>query len=178
MLKDPKIRNAYIATKVAVFLAAAAATWPLARAIGPKAWVGLGVFGFLLAILTLSVVFGGSATLKTTRRQPERETIDDVDFDPEQPVELPVEDFIDLHPFAPAEIPDVVDAYLDAAIEKGFTEVRLVHGRGIGVQRERVQKLLARDQRVHGFHDAPPERGGWGATIAYLAASANRPEDL
>jgi dsDNA-specific endonuclease/ATPase MutS2 len=68
-------------------------------------------------------------------------------------------------------VPDVVDAYLEAAVEKGFTEVRLIHGRGIGVQRDRVQKLLARDSRVSGFHDAPPARGGWGATVVYLKVS-------
>jgi dsDNA-specific endonuclease/ATPase MutS2 len=65
-------------------------------------------------------------------------------------------------------VPDVVDAYLEVAVEEGFTEVRLIHGRGIGVQRDRVQKLLARHPLVSGFHDAPPDRGGWGATIAYL----------
>jgi dsDNA-specific endonuclease/ATPase MutS2 len=62
----------------------------------------------------------------------------------------------------------VVASFLEAAHEKGFTEVRLIHGRGIGVQRERVQKLLARHPLVSGFHDAPPARGGWGATVAYL----------
>ena len=65
-------------------------------------------------------------------------------------------------------MPDVVSSFLDAAFEKGFAEVRLIHGRGIGVQRDRVQKLLARHPLVKGFHDAPADRGGWGATIAYL----------
>ncbi len=168
MLKDARVRNVYIATKAAVFLLAAAATWPLARVIGPKAWIGLSVFGFILTILTLSVVFGSPASLRRSRERAEEEEPGRDDFDPEQPVELPVEDFIDLHPFAPREIADVVDAYLEAAVERGFSEVRLIHGRGIGVQRDRVQKLLGRDPRVAGFHDAPPERGGWGATIAYL----------
>ena len=65
-------------------------------------------------------------------------------------------------------MPDVVDAYLESAVEKGFREVRVIHGRGIGVQRDRVQKLLARHPLVSGFHDAPPDRGGWGATVVYL----------
>ena len=86
----------------------------------------------------------------------------------DEPIEIPIEDAIDLHRFRPAEIADVVDAYLEAAFEKGLREVRLIHGRGIGVQRERVQKLLARHPLVRGFHDAPPDRGGWGATVAYL----------
>ena len=97
---------------------------------------------------------------------PLRKTEDPVD--PDVPIEIPVEDSIDLHPFPPKDIPDVVDAYLEVAAEKGFSEVRLIHGRGIGVQRDRVQKLLARHSLISGFHDAPPDRGGWGATIAYL----------
>jgi dsDNA-specific endonuclease/ATPase MutS2 len=101
------------------------------------------------------------------------ELADDEVFDPEQPFEIPVEDSIDLHPFPPRDVPDVVDAYLEVAVEKGFSEVRLIHGRGIGVQRDRVQKLLARHPLVSGFHDAPPSRGGWGATIAYLRSSSS-----
>jgi len=95
----------------------------------------------------------------------------DAGFDPDEPVEHPIEDSIDLHPFPPRDVPDVVDAYLEAAAAKGIREVRLIHGRGIGVQRDRVQKLLARHPLVSGFHDAPPERGGWGATVAYLKRS-------
>lgn len=83
-------------------------------------------------------------------------------------VVLPIEDSIDLHHFQPREVREVVDAYLDAAIEAGFREVRLVHGRGRGVQRARVQALLAGDPRVERFFDAPPGRGGWGATVALL----------
>jgi dsDNA-specific endonuclease/ATPase MutS2 len=93
------------------------------------------------------------------------------EYDPEQPVEISVEDSIDLHSFPPRDVPDVVDAYLEEASKKGFTEVRLIHGRGIGVQRDRVQKLLARHPLISGFHDAPPDRGGWGATIAYIKKS-------
>jgi len=166
--RDPTVFWAYIGTKIGVFAIAAIATWPLARWIGPEAWIGLAVFGFLLAILTLAVVFSGSpadsdAVSLPPSREDEEETVD-----LEAPVEVPVEDSIDLHSFPPRDVPDVVDAYLEAAVEKGFTEVRLIHGRGIGVQRDRVQKLLARHARVSGFHDAPPERGGWGATVAYL----------
>ena len=62
----------------------------------------------------------------------------------------------------------VVAEYLDAARTKGFTEVRLIHGRGIGVQRKIVQAVLARHPLVAGFADAPPERGGAGATIVRL----------
>jgi DNA-nicking Smr family endonuclease len=75
---------------------------------------------------------------------------------------------IDLHAFAPRDVGSVVEEYLAAAHERGFREVRLVHGRGIGVQRSIVRALLSRHPLVSSFADAPPERGGWGATIVYL----------
>jgi dsDNA-specific endonuclease/ATPase MutS2 len=93
-----------------------------------------------------------------------------VDDDPPfaDPVAVPIEDALDLHAFAPREIPSVVGSYLEAAVAAGFREVRLIHGRGRGVQRERVRAVLAADPRVARFADAPPERGGFGATIAWL----------
>ncbi len=84
------------------------------------------------------------------------------------PIEIPIEESIDLHLFRPSEIGDVVEGYLEAAIEKRFREVRLIHGRGRGVQRGRVQCLLARHPGVERYADAPGDRGGWGATIAWL----------
>jgi dsDNA-specific endonuclease/ATPase MutS2 len=65
-------------------------------------------------------------------------------------------------------VPDVVSDYLEAARARGFREVRLIHGRGIGVQRERVRAVLGRYPAVESFHDAPPERGHWGATVVRL----------
>ncbi len=88
----------------------------------------------------------------------------------EDPVHLPIEDSIDLHTFAPADIPAVVDAYLEAAREAGFAEVRVIHGRGKGVQKERVRQVLARSEQVLHFEEATPERGGWGATVVKLKA--------
>jgi dsDNA-specific endonuclease/ATPase MutS2 len=87
---------------------------------------------------------------------------------PEEPYVVPIEDVLDLHPFQPREILDVVDAYLDAALERGLREVRLIHGRGKGVQRARIQGMLQGDARVRGWQDAPPTRGGWGATLVWL----------
>jgi dsDNA-specific endonuclease/ATPase MutS2 len=84
------------------------------------------------------------------------------------PVTLPIEDSLDLHAFVPRDVPSVVDEYLAQAVARGFGEVRLIHGRGTGVQRAIVQKILARHPFVLSFSDAPPERGGWGATIAVL----------
>jgi DNA-nicking Smr family endonuclease len=86
----------------------------------------------------------------------------------EPPVVLPTEDFLDLHPFAPRDVRDVVGSYLEAAVRAGFEEVRLIHGRGAGVQRSIVQSLLSRHPAVLAYADAPPERGGWGATVVRL----------
>jgi len=86
----------------------------------------------------------------------------------DEPVRIPLEDSLDLHPFAPADVRSVVEEYLEAAHAQGFREVRLIHGRGIGVQRASVQSLLARHPLVARFGDAPPERGGRGATIVRL----------
>lgn len=86
----------------------------------------------------------------------------------EGPIEIPIEDHLDLHAFSPREVPDVVEAYLEAAAERGLTEVRLIHGRGIGVQRERVRAVLARHAAVESFADAPADRGHWGATVVRL----------
>jgi DNA-nicking Smr family endonuclease len=88
--------------------------------------------------------------------------------DDEPPVHVPIEDWLDLHSFAPRDVPSVVDEYLIEARARGFTEVRLIHGRGIGVQRAIVQSLLARHPLVAGYADAPEERGGWGATLVRL----------
>jgi DNA-nicking Smr family endonuclease len=86
----------------------------------------------------------------------------------DEPVRIPIEDALDLHAFAPRDVASVVAEYLDAAHARGFAEVRLIHGRGIGVQRKIVQAVLARHPLVAGYADAPPERGGAGATIVRL----------
>jgi dsDNA-specific endonuclease/ATPase MutS2 len=65
-------------------------------------------------------------------------------------------------------VPSVVDEYLRAAHARGFREVRLIHGRGIGVQRQIVQSLLRRHPLVRDFADAPEDRGGRGATVVRL----------
>jgi len=85
---------------------------------------------------------------------------------------VPIEEAFDLHHFRPSEILEVVDAYLDAALEAGLREVRLIHGRGKGVQRARVRDFLDSDPRVERYMEAPPGRGGWGATLAWLRPPA------
>ena len=86
------------------------------------------------------------------------------------PVVVPIEESIDLHLFRASEVGDVVEGYLEAAAERGFREVRLIHGKGKGVQRRRVQEILAEHPLVEEFFDAPATRGAWGATIARLRA--------
>jgi dsDNA-specific endonuclease/ATPase MutS2 len=92
---------------------------------------------------------------------------DDGPWEPEA-VELPITDVLDLHSFRPSEVPNVVRDYLDAAYEKGFRQLRIIHGKGIGVQRQPVRTLLERDPRVEELGDAPLEAGGWGATWVRL----------
>jgi len=110
------------------------------------------------------------ATLATMEAPVDDEPDDGAPPDADGEIALPIEDSIDLHAFAPRDVRDVVHSYLEAAQEAGFVEVRIIHGRGIGVQREAVRSLLARHPLVSGFVDAPPERGGWGATIVLLAS--------
>jgi dsDNA-specific endonuclease/ATPase MutS2 len=88
--------------------------------------------------------------------------------DDEAAVEIPIEDSLDLHTFRPADVRSVVEEYLAAAQARGFTEVRLIHGRGTGHQRAMVRALLSGHARVASFADAPAERGGWGATVVTL----------
>ena len=94
----------------------------------------------------------------------------DVDpFDPfPEPVRLEITDVFDLHSIPPREVRAVVAEYLREAHQKGFRQVRIIHGKGVGVQRESVRAVLARTPFVEHFADAPPEAGGWGATVARL----------
>ena len=94
---------------------------------------------------------------------------------PEEVV-VPIEDFIDLHPFQPREIRSVVEAYLEAALLKGFREVRIIHGKGIGVQREVVRSVLAAHPDVEKFSAGGPAGGGWGATRVFLRFSGDGPD--
>ena len=93
-------------------------------------------------------------------------------MDPEnpfpEPVEIEITDVFDLHTIPPRDVKRVVEEYLEIAREKGFRVVRIIHGKGIGVQRETVRTILARTDYVLDWTDAPPEAGGLGATIVRL----------
>lgn len=92
------------------------------------------------------------------------------DWSPEDdaPIEIPIEDTIDLHPFRPAEIRDVVGEYLEAAREAGFRQVRLIHGKGRGVQRQSIRSLLDTIDWVDHYEDGGFGGGEWGATVVTL----------
>jgi dsDNA-specific endonuclease/ATPase MutS2 len=85
-----------------------------------------------------------------------------------EPIVLPIEDSIDLHSFAPRDIPSVVEEYLEQCKQAGFKEVRIIHGRGTGVQRNIVRGILEKHPLVLSFQDATAEAGGWGATVVVL----------
>jgi Smr domain len=87
---------------------------------------------------------------------------------PEEPVRIPVTDVFDLHTVPPRDVKVVVEAYLEEAHSLGLKALRIIHGRGIGVQREIVRAVLARTDFVVDFRDAPAEAGGWGATVVTL----------
>jgi DNA-nicking Smr family endonuclease len=86
----------------------------------------------------------------------------------EEPVRLPIEDALDLHAFAPKEIPSVVEEYLELCRRAGMSEVRLIHGKGTGAQRAVVRRLLRSLPGVVSFADASPQAGSWGATLVRL----------
>ena len=86
----------------------------------------------------------------------------------EEPVRIPITDVFDLHSVPARDVRAVVEEYLLEAHRLGFKALRIIHGRGIGVQREIVRSVLARTEFVAEFHDAPAEAGGWGATIVTL----------
>jgi dsDNA-specific endonuclease/ATPase MutS2 len=86
----------------------------------------------------------------------------------DEPVRIPITDVFDLHSVPPRDVKPVVEAYLQEAHKLGFKALRIIHGRGIGVQREIVRAVLAKTEFVDSFRDAPAEAGGWGATLVNL----------
>ena len=86
----------------------------------------------------------------------------------DEPVRIPITDVFDLHTVPPRDVKPIVEEYLVEAQRLGFKALRIIHGRGIGVQREIVRSVLSRTEFVREFQDAPEEAGGWGATIVTL----------
>jgi dsDNA-specific endonuclease/ATPase MutS2 len=86
----------------------------------------------------------------------------------EEPIRIPITDVFDLHSVPARDVRGIVEEYLQEAHKLGFKALRIIHGRGIGVQRETVRAVLARTSFVESFGDAPMEAGGWGATVVTL----------
>jgi DNA-nicking Smr family endonuclease len=98
------------------------------------------------------------------------------DEPPPDGIEIPITGDLDLHAFAPAEIPSVVAEYVTACRTRNILRLRLAHGKGTGTQRAIVRQVLARLPDVISFADAPPETGGWGATVVALRRCAKSHE--
>jgi dsDNA-specific endonuclease/ATPase MutS2 len=111
---------------------------------------------------------GGVPKEATRDEHPEADDPCDLEAPFDEPVVVELRDVIDLHSIPPAQIPAVVKDYLEEAHLKGFRWVRIIHGKGVGVQRAVVRSILSSSELVADFHDAPPEAGGLGATVAML----------
>ena len=90
-------------------------------------------------------------------------------YDKTEPVELEIDGMLDLHTFRPGEISSLIPEYVKACRNKGITEIRIVHGKGLGILKKSVQAVLERTDGVEWFGPAPHDRGHWGATIVKLA---------
>jgi hypothetical protein len=137
------------------------------------------MFRFILILRRLARF---ALSLKTQRGTPASHSADaprddsefavDDEFAIEEPfpgvIELEIRDHIDLHTIAPRDIPAVVTEYLREARARGYSTVRIIHGKGTGTQRAVVRRILAATDFVSDFTDAPPYSGGWGATVARL----------
>ena len=91
-----------------------------------------------------------------------------------QPIKVPIEDILDLHTFQPREIPELLEDYFAECLTAGIYSVRIIHGKGKGIQKKRVQSLLKKNPLVLSFKDAPAGAGGWGATVVELKRNGVR----
>ncbi|HJQ68721.1 MAG TPA: Smr/MutS family protein [Blastocatellia bacterium] len=120
--------------------------------------------------------------LSLFRKRPAAENLEEPEedcLDPDNPFSEPVviafSDVIDLHSIPPRQVRQVVEDYIEQAHERGVEWVRIIHGKGVGVQREIVRSALARSPFVVDFRDAPPEAGGWGATLVTMSVRCDLP---
>ena len=85
-----------------------------------------------------------------------------------KPIRIPIEDVLDLHTFQPRDIPDLLDQYFSECLKAGIRSVRVIHGKGKGIQKRQVHRILKQHKLVRSFSEAPLEAGGWGATLVEL----------
>lgn len=90
------------------------------------------------------------------------------EFNPDEPVHIPLTDELDLHTFHPKEIKSLLEEYIRECAKMKYSRVRIIHGKGKSVQKHIVRKFLEKNDLVESYSDAPPSSGGWGATIAHL----------
>lgn len=83
-------------------------------------------------------------------------------------VRLPITGTVDLHTFLPSELEPLLQDYLTECLKEGISEIRIIHGKGKGIQRRRVHAFLSRNPLVQSYHDADPWEGGWGVTVVFL----------
>ncbi len=86
----------------------------------------------------------------------------------DEPVSIPIYGVLDLHTFSPRDLPGLLEDYIEACLEKDILDLRIIHGKGKGVLRDRVIAILKRHSKVESFSQAPLEAGGWGATTVKL----------
>lgn len=86
----------------------------------------------------------------------------------QEPIVLPIDGVLDLHTFSPKEVEDLLEDYVAECLKMGIYDLRIIHGKGKGILRDRVRKILAKHPMVESFSEAPLEAGGWGATLARL----------
>ena len=90
-----------------------------------------------------------------------------------EPIEIPIQDVLDLHTFRPQDISDLLENYFDECLKAGIFSLRVIHGKGKGIQKRQVHQFLQKDRRVKSFKDAPPQAGGWGATLVELRPTSD-----
>jgi hypothetical protein len=145
--------------------------------------IGFGILFLSAALwLVLDNPLEGLATLgvdhssNASSQLPEREGVV-VDLRQREVVVVSPSDTLDLHTFSPKEVPSLLEEFIRQSREDEIYLVKIIHGKGSGTLRRRVQALLARDRRVRAFYDAPWESGGWGATVVELRPGGEEEND-